>query len=72
LQENIEERFARLLVESEYDTAEKIIHSDYAERYRDLNRTNEEKGTYKGKLGIEDIKSWDTVAIQDIPIVIQY
>lgn len=65
-------KFARLLVESEYDTAEKVVNSNYAELHQALMHTNEEKGTYKGKFGIDDMKSWVTVAIQDVPLVIQY
>ena len=65
-------KFARLLVESDYDTAEKVVHSDYEELYQNLVRTNEATGIYQGKFGIEDMKSWVTVAIQDVPLVIRY
>lgn len=65
-------KFARLLVESEYDTAEKVINSDYAELHQALIRTNAEKGLYQGKFGIADMQSWVTVAIQELPQVIQY
>ncbi len=65
-------KFARLLVESDYDTVAKVINSDYEELYQNLVLTNEETGVYKGKFGIEDMKSWVTVVIQDVPQVIQY
>ena len=65
-------KFARLLIESEYDTAAKVINSNYAELHQALIRTNEEKGVYQGKFGIEDLRSWVTVAIRDVPQVIQY
>ena len=65
-------KFARLLVESEYDTVEKVANSNYEELYHALVRTNEETGIYKGKFGLEDMKTWVTVVIQDVPQVIQY
>ena len=65
-------KFARLLVKSKYDTAEKAINSNYADLYQTLVQTNEAKGIYKGKFGMDDMKSWVTVAIQDVPQVIQY
>ena len=65
-------KFARLLVESDYDTVAKVINSDYEVLYQNLVLTNEEAGVYKGKFGIEDMKSWVTVVIQDVPQVIQY
>jgi len=65
-------KFARLLVESDYDTAEKVVNSDYEALYQNLVRTNEATGIYQGRFGIQDMKSWVTVAIQDLPLVIQY
>lgn len=65
-------KFARLLIESEYDTVEKIADSNYEELYLALIRVNEETGIYKGKFGIEDMKSWVNVVVQDVPRVIQY
>jgi hypothetical protein len=65
-------KFARLLIESEYDTAEKVVHADYPELYQALIRTNAEKEIYQGKFGMEDLRSWVTVAIQDVPLVVEY
>jgi len=65
-------KFARLLIESEYDTVEKIADSNYEELYLALVRVNEETGIYKGKFGIEDMKSWVSMVVQDVPRVIQY
>lgn len=65
-------KFARLLVESNYDTVEKVASSDYEALYQDLLRTNEEKGIYKGKFGLNDMKLWVMIVIQDVPQVIQY
>ncbi|MFO7687833.1 MAG: DUF4332 domain-containing protein [Desulfobacterales bacterium] len=65
-------KFARLLIESEYDTVEKIANSNYEELYLALVRVNEKTGIYKGKFGIEDMKSWVNIVVQDVPQVIQY
>jgi len=65
-------KFARLLIESQYDTVEKIANSDYEELYFALVQVNEENGIYKGKFGKEDLKQWVNVVVQDVPQVIQY
>jgi hypothetical protein len=65
-------KFARLLVESDYDTVESIANSDYESLYQDLMQINESTGIYKGSLGIDDLKDWVNVVVQDIPQVIQY
>jgi hypothetical protein len=65
-------KFARLLIESEYDTVEKIADSNYQELFLALNRVNQKTGMYKGKFGIEDMKSWVNIVVQDVPRVIQY
>ena len=65
-------KFARLLVESGYDTVERVANSNYEELHRALVRANEETGTYRGKFGIADMKLWVTTVVQDVPQVIQY
>lgn len=65
-------KFARLLIETEYNTVEKVANSDYEDLYLDLMRVNEEKGIYKGKFGEEDMEIWVKVVVQDVPHVIQY
>lgn len=65
-------KFARLLIESEYDTVEKIAHSDPNHLYQALIQTNAEQGIYKGKFGIEDMQSWINIVVQDVPQVIEY
>ena len=65
-------KFARLLIESEYDTVEKVANSDYEELYLALVHVNERTGIYKGKFGKEDLKMWVSVVVQDVPKVIQY
>jgi len=65
-------KFARLLVESEYDTVEKIARSDFQELHLALKRVNEEKGIYKAAVGLEDMKGWVNIVVQTVPQVIQY
>lgn len=65
-------KFARLLIESEYDTVEKVAGSDYEELYRALVRVNEKKELYQGKFGLDDMKAWVTMVVQDVPLVIRY
>jgi hypothetical protein len=65
-------KFAKLLIESEYDTVEKVAKSDYAELYHAITLVNEEKDIYKGMIGINDMKLWVNVYVQDVPLVIQY
>jgi hypothetical protein len=64
-------KFARLLIESGYDTVEKIANSNYEELLLALIRANEEHGIYKGKFGIEDMGLW-VKTVQNVPQVIQY
>lgn len=65
-------KFARLLVASPYDTVEKIANSNGEEFYRALVSVNEAKNIYKGKFGIEDMRSWIANVVQDVPRVIEY
>jgi len=65
-------KFARLLIESDYDTVEKVANSNYEELYQALLRTNEQSNIYKGKFGMEDLKDWVNVVVQDVPQVIRY
>lgn len=48
--------FARLLVDSGRDTAEKVTKADYKELYKILMKINEEKKYFKGKFGLNDMK----------------
>jgi hypothetical protein len=65
-------KFAKLLIESPYNTVEKIANSDCEALYFTLAEVNKEKEIYKGNIGIEDLKSWIHVVVQDVPQVIQY
>lgn len=65
-------KFARLLIESGYDTVEKVANSDYEKLYLALIRANETSGVYKGKFGADDMRVWVSTAVQDVPRVIEY
>lgn len=65
-------KFARLLVESGYDSVEKVANSDFEELYQSLVRINEEKDIYRGKFGLEDMKVWVNVYVQDVPQMIEF
>jgi hypothetical protein len=65
-------KFARLLQQSSYNTVEKIAQSDYRELYQELMRIKESVGIYKGLFGLEDMKRWVNIYVQDVPVVIQY
>lgn len=48
--------FARVLVDSGYDTAEKIAGADYRELYTAIIAANERGHYYKGKIGQNDMR----------------
>jgi hypothetical protein len=52
----VNQTFATLLVNSEYDTTEKIKKADYKELYKKLMEINTENNIFKGKIGVNDIK----------------
>jgi len=52
----VNETFATLLVNSPYDTVEKIKQADYGDVYEKLTRINNEKGYFKGKINPKDMK----------------
>lgn len=60
------------MIETEYDTVEKIARANGEVLYRSMKRTNEEKNIYKGNLGQEDINSWIEIVVREVPQVIVY
>ena len=52
----VNQTFATLLTNSEYDTIEKIEKADYQELHMKLMKINEEKNIFKGKIGLNDMK----------------
>jgi hypothetical protein len=65
-------KFARLVIESDYDTMEKIAHANAEEVYTALVHVNAARGIYQGKFGVEDLRSWINGPVQIVPLVIQY
>jgi len=63
--------FARLLVDSEWDTVEKVAQADYHQLYNELVRINKEKEYFKGMFGLNDMKLCVNAA-KLVPAAIQY
>jgi hypothetical protein len=63
--------FARLLVDSKWDTAMAVSKADYEEVYRILMKINEEKKYFKGKFGLNDMKLC-VAAAKKVPGAIQF
>ncbi|MCE1255630.1 MAG: DUF4332 domain-containing protein [Anaerolineae bacterium] len=63
--------FARLLVDSDFNTVKKVSEADYAEVYRQLMTILEEKQYFKGKFGLNDMKL-TVLAARLVPDAIQY
>ena len=52
----INQAFATLLINSEYDTLQKINQADFEELYQQLSTINQEKGYFRGKIFLKDMK----------------
>ncbi len=63
--------FARLLVDSECDTVDKVTNADYTNLYNELMKINEEKQYFRGKFGLNDMKLC-VIAAQSVPKAIKY
>lgn len=63
--------FARLLLESGFDSVEKVADADAGELFDELIETNKDRRYYKGKFGENDIALLVKVA-RDVPRDIQY
>ncbi|MBI9044803.1 MAG: DUF4332 domain-containing protein [Anaerolineaceae bacterium] len=64
-------KFARLLVETTFDSVQKVANADPEALFVELMRVNDEKRIYKGNLGKEDLAQWINT-VQDVPQVIEY
>lgn len=62
--------FARLLVDSGYDTAEKVANADYQKLYSAGIVINEKQKYFKGKFGLNDMKLC-VLAARNVPKGIQ-
>jgi hypothetical protein len=63
--------FAYVLLEAGYDTAEKVAGADYKELYEEVKKLNEERGIYKGHIGLHDMKLC-VEAAKDVSLEIEY
>lgn len=63
--------FARMLVDSEYDTVEKVANADYAKLYTQINAINAKMQFFKGKFGMNDMKLC-VLAARNVPKAISY
>jgi hypothetical protein len=65
-------KLAGLIVDSNYDTVEKLANGKAAEVLKALNGAKNEKNNYQGSLGINDIESWINQVVSKTPIIIEY
>ena len=63
--------FARMLVDSRYNTMKKVANADYKKLYEEINKVNAEQKYYKGKLGLNDMKIC-VLAAKLVPDAIKY
>lgn len=63
--------FARLLVDSGYDTVEKVANADYQQLYSAVIAVNEKKNFTRGKFGLNDMKLC-VLAARNVPKGIQF
>jgi hypothetical protein len=65
-------KLARLIVDTEYDSVEKLAAAGPQALLKALNRAKARHGAYKGALGIDDIESWVRLVVRNTPLVIEY
>lgn len=63
--------FAYVLLEVGYDTAKKVADADYQDLYEKIKKLNEERGIYKGHIGLHDVKLC-VEAAKDVSLEIEY
>jgi hypothetical protein len=70
----VNQTFATLLVHSKYDTVDKISQADHRELFDHLQHINENKRFFKGRFGLQDMKSFitDTALVRDYASKIEY
>jgi hypothetical protein len=67
----VNQTFATLLTNSEYDTVKKIKKADYKKLYESLLKINESKNIFKGKIKIKDMNFLIKEAMI-VPVEIEY
>lgn len=65
-------KLARLIVDTKYDTVEKMAKADPADLLGALNEAKRIHKAYQGALGINDIESWIHRVVKKTPLVIEY
>ncbi len=65
-------KLARLIVDTKYDTVEKLANAKPTEVLKALNDAKNTNKAYDGALGINDIDSWIRKVVSKTPLVIDY
>lgn len=65
-------KLARLIVDTKYDTVEKLAKAKPTEVLNALNNAKNTNKAYDGALGINDIDSWIRQVISKTPLVVKY
>lgn len=65
-------KLARLIVDTKYDTVEKLAKADPVDVLEALNDAKEKHKSYDGPLGINDIDSWIRQVVRNTPLIISY
>ncbi len=65
-------KLAGLIVDSEYDTVEKLANGKAEEVLKALNNAKNKNNKYQGSLGISDIESWIKQVVSETPIIVEY
>ena len=65
-------KLARLIVDTEYDTVEKLSHADPKKVLDAFDEAKSKHKAYQGALGIDDINSWIRQVVSNTRIIIKY
>ena len=65
-------KLARLIVDTMYDTVEKLAKAKSTDVLNELNNAKKKHKAYDGPLGINDIDSWIRQVISKTPLIIVY
>ncbi|MBU1174100.1 MAG: DUF4332 domain-containing protein [Alphaproteobacteria bacterium] len=65
-------KLARLIVDTEFDTVEKLANAEPAAALAAFKRAKAENKAYDGPLGIDDIESWIGQIIRRMPKVVAF
>lgn len=65
-------KLARLIVDTKYDTVEKLAKAKPIDVLNALNEAKKKHKAYDGPLGINDIDSWIRQVIKKTPLIVKY